>query len=51
MLQELFTGIVTEPVTPDTFTEQMFEPKELKTETSTPRVNERQTNCEHSFVL
>ena len=31
MLEELFSGIVTEPVKPDIFTEQMFELKELKT--------------------
>ena len=31
MLEELFSGIVTEPVKRDIFTEQMFEPKELKT--------------------
>ena len=31
MLGELFSGIVTEPVKPDIFTEQMFELKELKT--------------------
>ena len=30
MLEELFSGIVTEPVKPDAFTEQMFELKELK---------------------
>ena len=29
MLEELFSGIVTEPVKPDTFTEQMFELKKL----------------------
>ena len=31
MLEELFSGIVTEPVKRDIFTEQMFELKELKT--------------------
>ena len=31
MLAELLSGIVTEPVKPDIFTEQMFEVKELKT--------------------
>ena len=30
MLEELFGGIVTEPVKPQSFTEQMFELKELK---------------------
>ena len=30
MLEELFSGIVTEPIKPDTFTEQMFEPNQLK---------------------